>query len=521
VSKKYIMGIDFGTTGTKAVIYDPDGNEIGQSSLATSMEHPKPGWVTQDAQEIVDKSFFTVKRVIEETGISNEDIVAIGITHVCTTCVPVDKDGNFLYSILSWQDMRGVEMFPYMRECWEKAGYTEEEVNYKSGMILGSLPTLSKVLWYRENEPELWGKTDKIIGMQAMLNHALTGTTYYDDKPNITQTMLASPDTDDYDLDLMAMYGIDRSMYPDTLYSTELVGTVSKESAAITGLKEGTPVYMAAGDCRVSPLAVGVTDETKLSMTLGTIGVFHAVTDKPLRDKNGKLYLCGNPVKGKWQFEAFAQAGAACLEWFKENFCQLEEATAKLTGQSVYTYLDELAGQSPLGARGLLFGPWLNAASCIREDFDAMGTFVGLTYAHNKGDMVRSVMEGVCFEMKMVLEALQECTGSKVSAIRSAGGGSKSDLWNQMQADIYNLPIELTMTAEATSLGAAMCAAVGHGFYKSLEEASENMVKLSKRYEPIAENVEKYRELAAIYEKMYESTSKVFPILSEFHKKHY
>ena len=520
MGNQYLMGIDFGTTGTKTVIYDPNGSEIGQVYLPTSMDYPRPGWVTQDAQEIVDKTLLTIKRSLEETGVKNEDIAAIGITHVCTTCVPIDKDGKFIYSILSWQDMRGVEMFPYMRECWAKAGYTEEEVNKKSGMVLGSLPTLSKVLWYRENEPELWAKTDKIIGMQAMISSALTGK-YYNDTANITQDMLANPDTMDYDPVLLAMYGIDRSMYPDCLDSTELIGPVTKEAAELTGLKAGTPVYMAAGDCRVSPLGVGVTDEKKLSMTLGTIGIFHAVMDKPLRDKKGQLYTVGNVVKGKWQFEAFAQAGASCLEWFKENFCQLEAATAKLTGQNVYTYLNELAAQSPIGSRGLLFGPWLNAATCIREDFDALGTFIGLTYAHNKGDMVRSVMEGVCFEMKHVLEALQECTGVKVNAIRSAGGGSKSDLWNQIQADIYNLPIELTKTSEATSLGAAMCAAVGHGIYKDLDEASDHMVKLDKRYEPIPENVEKYHELAAIYEQMYKATSKVFSVLNKYQKTNY
>jgi len=521
MEKQYIMGIDFGTTGTKAVIYDPDGNSIGQAYLATSMGYPRPGWVSQDAQEIVDKTLLAVKQALEKTGMDSKDIVAIGITHVCTTCVPVDKDGKFLYSILSWQDMRGVDMFPYMRGLWKKNGYTEESIYQKSGMVLGSLPMLSKVLWYREHEPELWAKTDKIIGMQAMLNHALTGGKYYDDEPSITQTMLANPDTMDFDQDLLDMYGLDRSLYPDNLYPTELVGPVSKEAAAITGLKAGTPVYMATGDCRLSPLGVGVTSEETLSMTLGTIGIFHAVTSKSMRDKNGKLYIVGNAVKGNWQFEAFAQAGASCLEWFKENFCQLEDANAKLTGQNVFTYLNKEAERSPIGARGLLFGPWLNAATCIREDFDAMGTFTGLTFAHNKCDMVRAVMEGVCFEMKFVLEGIQECTGVRVKAIRSAGGGSKSDLWNQMQADIYNLPIELTKTSEATSLGAAMCAAVGHGFYKDLSEAADHMVKLDKRYDPIPEHVKQYQELAAIYEKMYAATSKVFPDLNSYQKTHY
>jgi len=521
MGKEYIMSIDFGTTGTKAVIYEPDGTEVGQAYLPTSMGYPRPGWVSQDAQEIVDKTMQAVKMAIEKTGVKNDEIVGIGMTNVCTTCVPVDKDGNFVYSILSWQDMRGVEMFPYMRDLWKKHGYDDAGMLKKSGMVLGSLPTLSKVLWFRENEPELWAKTDKIIGMQAMLNHAFTGGTYYDDKAEITQSHLANPETLDFDQELLDMYGIDRSKYSEWVDSTERIGSVSREAAAITGLKEGTPVYMAAGDCRVAPLSVGVVNEEKLSMTLGTIGIFHALSTKPIRDKNGKLYTVGNCIKGVWQFEAFAQAGASCLEWFKENFCQLEDANAKLTGQNVYYLLNLEAARSPIGARGLLFGPWLNAATCIREDFDALGTFIGLTYAHNKGDMVRAVMEGVCFEMKMVLDAIIDSAGTDPKEIRSAGGGSKSDLWNQMQADIYNLPIQLTKTAEATSLGVAMCVAVGHGFYKSLHEAAEKMVKLDKRYEPIPENVEKYRALAAIYEQMYAAASKVFPALNNYQKTHY
>ncbi len=169
MAKEYIMSIDFGTTGTKAVIYQPDGTEVGQAYLATSMGYPRPGWVSQDAQEIVDKTLQAVKMAIEKTGVKNDEIVAIGVTNVCTTCVPVDKDGNFVYSILSWQDMRGGKCSPTCAR-FGKSTVTTTRACFEERHP-GSLPTLSKVLWFREHEPELWAKTDSSC-MSAMLNHA-------------------------------------------------------------------------------------------------------------------------------------------------------------------------------------------------------------------------------------------------------------------------------------------------------------------------------------------------------------
>jgi len=166
------MGIDFGTTGTKSVIYDLQGNEYGQCYFNTTTTYPRPGWVSQDPKEVIEKTFLSVKGAIANSGISPEDIAGISFTHICTSFVPVDKDGNFLYHILLWQDLRGAEMFPYIRECWAKAGLTEEEEYKITGFPLGTLPTLSKVLWFRKHYPDLWEKTHKIIGMQAMLTKA-------------------------------------------------------------------------------------------------------------------------------------------------------------------------------------------------------------------------------------------------------------------------------------------------------------------------------------------------------------
>jgi xylulokinase len=517
MSKKYVIGVDFGTTGTKSVIYDLQGKEMGQCYFNTTTTYPRPGWYSQDANDIVAKSFLSAKGAIENAKVDPKDIVGIGLTHICTSFVPVDKDGNFLYNILLWCDARGAEMFPYIRECWEKAGLTEEEEYKKTGFPLGSLPTLSKVLWFRKHYPELWEKTEKIVGMHAMLTKAFTGEVYYDDRAGINYSKLANASTFELDPELAAMYELDLSLYPERKDSGTLAGTVPKEVAEKTGLMEGTPVFVGAGDQRCACLGAGVVEDGMMSLCLGTAGVVHAYSSKSVRHKDGKIQILGHCDPGKWQIEANSSSAASSIEWFKEQFCQIEVAYAKMMGTSVFEALTEQAKKSPPGSKGLMYTAWMAGADCPRFNYDARATFTGLTFAHGKNDMIRSIMEGVCLEIKSMIIGIEETIDQEVNLIRVTGGGAKSDFWNQIQADVYNKTIETIVNPEATSLGAAICAAVGLGEYKSFQEAAAAMVQVDKRFEPIPENVEIYKELFALYNDLFESlTPSFFPGLNKF-----
>lgn len=521
MAQKYVMGIDFGTTGTKSVIYDLEGNEYGQCYFNTTTTYPRPGWVSRDPEEVIEKTFLSVKGAISNSGIDPKDIVGVSFTHICTSFVPVDKDGNFLYHILLWQDLRGAEMFPYIRECWAKAGLTEEEEYRITGFPLGTLPTLSKVLWFRKHHPDLWEKTAKIIGMQAMLTKAFTGEVYYDDKPGIAYSKLANVTTFEFDPKLAAMYDLDISLYAERKDCGTFAGKITKEVAEKTGLAEGTPVYVGAGDQRCACLGAGVTRDGMMSVCLGTAGVVHAYSSKPVRHKGGKIQILGHCCPGKWQIEANSSSAASSLEWFKEQFCQIEVANAKMMGTSVFDALTHQAMRSPVGSKGLIYTAWMAGADCPRFNYDARATFTGLTFSHSKDDMIHSIMEGVCYEIYSMVLGIEDTIGQDVQLIRATGGGAKSDFWNQIQADVYNKTIETIVCPEATSLGAAMCAAVGLGEYKDLHEAAEVMVKVDKRFEPIPENVAIYKELFGLYNELFASlTPSFFPGLNKFQKEH-
>jgi xylulokinase len=519
MAKKYVLGVDFGTTGTKSVIYDLRGKEYGQCYFNTATTYPRPGWVSQDPNDIVEKSFLSVRGAIENAKINPKDIAGVSFTHICTSFVPVDKDGNFLYNILLWQDIRGAEMFPYIRECWEKTGITEKEDYEITGFPLGTLPTLSKVLWFRKHYPDLWKKTAKIIGMQALLTKAFTGEAYYDDKPGIAYSKLANATTFEFDPQLAAMYDLDISLYAERKNTGFLAGKIPPNVAEKTGLEVGTPVFVGAGDQRCACLGAGVTKDGMMSLCLGTAGVVHAYSSKSVRHKGGKIQILGHCIPGKWQIEANSSSAASSIEWFKDQFCQLEVANAKLMGFSVFNALTELAMRSPVGSKGLMYSAWMAGADCPRFNYDARATFTGLTFSHDKSDVIRSIMEGVCFEIYSMILSIEDTIEQKVQLLRVTGGGAKSNFWNQIQADVYNKTIETVVCSEATSLGAAMCAAVGLGEYKDLREAAAVMVQVDKRFEPIPANVAIYQELFALYNDLFASlTPSFFPGLNKFQK---
>jgi len=344
---------------------------------------------------------------------------------------------------------------------------------------------------------------------------------YYDDKPGIAYSKLANATTFEFEPKLAAMYDLDLSLYAERKDCGTFAGRVTKEVAEKTGLAEGTPVFVGAGDQRCACLGAGVTRDGMMSLCLGTAGVVHAYSSRPVRHKGGKIQILGHCCPGKWQIEANSSSAASSLEWFKEQFCQLEGAYAKMMGTSVFDALTKQAMRSPVGSRGLIYTAWMAGADCPRFNYDARATFTGLTFSHTKDDMIRAILEGVCYEIYSMILGIEETIERKVQLIRATGGGAKSDFWNQIQADVYNKTIETIVCQEATSLGAAMCAAVGLGEYKDLYEAAEAMVKVDKRFEPIPENVAIYGELFELYNDLFDSlTPKFFPGLNRFQKEH-
>lgn len=521
---KYFVAIDIGTTGTKAVVFDEKGGITGSGTFNTPTYFPAPGRVEQDPKEVVELLYNATKAAVMDAKVDPEDIIGVSFTHMCCTFVPVDKDGNFLHRIILWNDFRGAEMFPEMKEKLAAKGISElDDYNY-TGYPFGPLATTPKFLWIKKHMPDVYEKTYKFIGMEALMISSFTGNKkdYYDDLPGIIYTKIANGNTFELDPERAALYGIDINKYADRKEPGAYVGSVTSEVALLTGLKEGTPVYAGAGDQRCAAVGAGVAKDGMISGVLGTAGVIHAYSSKPVRHAEGKISIMGHAGTGHWQVEGSSNSGASSFRWFRDVFSQTEVAFSDLIGKDIYTIMTELASKSPVGSNGLIYAPWLGGCDCPRFDENGRATFIGLSFSHNKADCCRAVMEGVCYEMRSMIDDADKTIGSRTKILRAVGGGARSRFWNQIQADVYNKSIETVVCEEATALGAAIFAAIGAGVYKDVHEAIENMVQVDYRLDPIPENVAIYENLYQIFCNMYDDLKvRVFPALKEFQDEHF
>jgi xylulokinase len=313
------------------------------------------------------------------------------------------------------------------------------------------------------------------------------------------------------------MFEVDIEKYPKNYRPGTQIGVVPPEVSEKTGLAVGTPIVVGSGDQQCGAIGVGNAQEGLASICLGTAGLCIGYSPKPIRHPEGKNHVLGHPGTDHWEMEGHASAAASSFRWLRNNLGHLEMGAANLVGMDAYELLTAIAAQSPPGAKGTIFLPWLAGAACPYYDSYARGTIVGLTFAHTKADLVRGTMEGICYEMKDMLESLQEAPFKPFEYYRVTGGAARSRLWNQMQADIYGRPVETVKESEATALGAAMLATLGVGIYKDIHEAIKNMVHVVDRWDPIPENVKIYEEMFGIFRETYQALKvKVFPAISRY-----
>jgi xylulokinase len=519
VAQKYVIGIDAGTMGVRCLVFDLKGKEIANAYHETPTQYPKPGWVEQRAEDVIALAYQSTREAIAKSGVDPKDIVAVGFTNMRSTFVPADKDGNFLHPIFVWQDLRGTEMFPWMREKLAANGMTEMDLYNKTGFPIGAVWPSSKVYWFKKYYPDLYEKTYKFLMPQEMLIKAFGADDYYGTRDDAGWWQIVDADTFEYVPELAEIFEVDLEKYPKNYPAGTPVGKVTKEVAEKTGLAEGTPLIVGSGDQQCGAVGVGMAYDGMASVCLGTAGLCIAHSSKPIRHPQGKNHVLGSPT-GYWQMEGHASAAASSFRWFRDTFGHLEKATASVVNTDTYNLLTMAAASSPPGSKGTIYLPWLAGAACPYYDSNARAAFVGMTFAHTKGDIVRAAMEGICYEMRDMLESLQESGFPEFQEYRITGGAARSALWNQIQADIYGKPVQTVKVSEATALGAAMCAAVGAGIYKDVREAIDNMVELDRRWEPIPENIKIYNEMFALYrETYYALKEKVFPGIAAHQEK--
>ena len=493
--KKYIIAADCGTTGSKAVVYDLAGKPIASGYQEYGLEFPQSGWVDQDSQMLFDTLLSVISQAVQTANIAPQDALSICLSTQRCTLISVDKAGNPLRKAISWQDNRTDQQGETIRE---RIG--ADKFYDATGLPIANVWTLPKIMWIRENEPDLYEKTYKFVNVQAYLNRLLGAKDFYDDFSNASLHGLMSLTRMEWIDDFIQATDIDRSKLPELVGSGRQIGVLNKAVADKLGLLAGTPIISGGGDQQCAAVGSNVIEEGDCEVTLGTAGVTICSLDEPRLDPKRTIPCLVHAVDEKWTCEGLQNAAGASLKWLR-NLLQEGQPEGNMVD---YDYMTNLASKSTIGANGITFLPYLAGAAAPLWDSSARGILFGIGLMTNLNDVARAVLEGISFETASILDnfARREI---KVNKIRVSGGGAKSALWGQLQADIYGVPLQRLRVDDATILGAAVLGAFGIGIYDSVNKAANAMVHTTSEYQPDMDHHKKYIEKRKIFDKLYSS----------------
>jgi len=495
--------LDIGTSGVKALIVDDSGKVISKSYRSYPCEYPRPGWVEQDVGIIWKKICEASSEAIHNANIPADSIKSLGISSQRGTFIPVDKDLRPLMNSIVWSDTRADKELDSILEKISKDRYHEI-----SGVPPSSVWSYAKIKWYIDNRKDLFEKTFKFLNGQEYFLNKLGAEQLSTDPSSITMNGMLDIEKLDWSRELCDLIGLPMDMLPVMGTPARMVGKISKEASSETGFPEGMPIAIGGGDQQCTAIGAGIIKEGMAVVILGTGGAIIAHIDTKKEDKDKKVVFGGSCIPEKWDMEGLQATGSGTLKWWEENFCLYENNIAQESGSNVYEILNSEAVKSPPGSQGLVFFPFLQGQSTPSYDYNAKGGFLGISFAHNKADIIRSIMEGTIFELNMIKEAMESVLGRKFYSLRISGGGTKSNLWNHIQADIYGKSIERPKIADCASIGAAILGAYGCKFFTSIEEGVEQMVSVVETIEPVEKNHQIYNEIYDIFFKTFNLLSK-------------
>jgi len=503
---KYLLGIDIGTSGTKTVLFDRGGNPISSSTAEYPLYQPEIGWAEQDPQDWWKAVCITINQVIKDSNINPESISGIGLSGQMHGLVMLDGDGNVLRKSIIWCDQRTA------KECVE----ITEKVGEKRLIDITANPALtgftaSKILWVRNNEPEIYEKCRKILLPKDYIRYMLTGE-FATEVSDASGMQLLDIKNRCWSKEVLNALDIPIEYLGDVHESIVVSGKVHKKAAEVTGLKENTPVVGGAGDQAAGAIGNGIIKSGQISSTIGTSGVVFAHLDEPIIDEKGRVHTFCHAVPGAWHMMGVTQGAGLSLKWLRDNFCTNEIEVAKGMGIDPYVLMTKEAEKVPAGSRGLIYLPYLMGERTPHLNPKAKGVFFGLSAAHTKNEMLRAVIEGVSYSLLDCMEIIKD-TGMNPTNVMVSGGGGKSELWRQILADMFNCKVSTNKSSEGPALGVALLAGVGTGVYKDIHEAcsiaiSENSVQFPKE-----ENSLVYKRYYEIYKKIYNDLKGTFELL--------
>ncbi|MDR0382127.1 MAG: xylulokinase [Oscillospiraceae bacterium] len=507
MAELYCLGIDIGTSGTKAALFTQNGKAVLSKTEEYPLYQPRNGWAEQDPLDWWHAVQKSVSGLISESGVAPADIKSIGLSGQMHGLVMLDADGNLLRRAIIWCDQRTARECEAMNALIGKQRLIEITAN---PALTGF--TASKILWVRENEPDIYERCAHILLPKDYIRYMLTGE-FATDVSDASGMQLMDVPKRTWSLEILNKLGISGDLLPKIYESPDQAGVVCAKSAGETGLRAGTVVAGGAGDNAAAAIGMGVAKPGSAFMTIGSSGVIYAVTDKVSIDLAGRVNTLCASVPGGWTVMSCTQAAGLSLKWFRDNFCLKEILEAEKLGMDVYDFMGGLAEKVGIGAQGLLFLPYLMGERAPHPDSLCRGVFFGLSAIHGSAHMTRAIMEGVAYSQWECLDVFAEM-GVTAGDMMICGGGGRSRLWRQILADTLGCTISSARHDEGPALGAAILGAVAAGLYDSVGEACEQIVVREKLNEPIEANRVKYKGYFDLFKRLYVNLRSDFEILA-------
>jgi xylulokinase len=493
----YVLGIDVGTGGTRALVIDQGGRIIA----AATEEHvpfatPKIGWAEQDPEDWWRAAAIAARKALATGNLSPDQIACVGFSGQMHGAVMLDAADKVVRPALIWCDVRT------QKQCDElssKIG-SERLIQLTCNSALTNF-TLTKFLWVRENEPENWKRVKSVMLPKDYVRFRLTGERAID-MADASGTLMLDVTNRRWSREVLQAVQLDEALLPRLYESPDVCARISEAGAKASGLKAGTPVVAGAGDQAAGAIGMGIVAPGAVSATIGTSGVVFAATDRPALDPQGRLHTFCHAMPGRWHVMGVTQSAGLSLRWFRDNF------GAKTAGDP-YESLSAEAATVPPGSEGLLWTPYLMGERTPHLDANARAALVGLTASHTRAHVVRAILEGVAYSLKDSFTIFQEMK-VPVKTIRLGGGGARSPLWRQIQADVYDHEVEIVEAEEGAAYGAAILGGVGAKMWPSVDAACEAVVKVTTRVPPNPKAAAMMSENYAAYRRVYPATRNIF-----------
>jgi len=486
---KFSIGVDIGTTSTKAVLFSEEGKSIYQTSIEYSLLTPEPKAAEQDPDEILEAVIKSIQKIIEESEVDNEKITVVSFSAAMHSLIAVDETGKPLTASFTWADQRSES---YANQLKETNGM---DLYKKTGTPIHPMSPLTKLMWLKNEKSDIFNKASRFIGIKEYIFHHLFNE-YVVDYSIASATGLFNIYNLDWDEEALNTAGITKDKLSRVVSTTEVFSEIDKKIANSIGLHQNTKVVIGAADGCLANLGVNAIEPGVVAVSIGTSGAIRTVTDKPVTDPKGRIF-CYALTENHWVIGGPVNNGGMALRWLRDELCQEEVKEAEEKDVDPYDIMTNKMADIKPGSEGLMFHPYLAGERAPSWNSNSRGSFFGLGLHHSKEHIMRAVLEGINMNLYMVFLALEEIIGVP-DKVHGTGGFAKSAFWRQMLANVFDQEVQIPQTVEGTCLGAAVLGRYAIGEINELTEV-EDMIEIQQVNVPEKENVAVYEELMPLY----------------------